>query len=139
MAPGSLPSVSFKLRRLRSRSHFVTSDLLKFREIDTRSVFMSSPSSVLIQHPQLQTIYSSPFAHNPYATPATPSIQFYQNPQTPNTPFFFLPESQQPSNMPYNPYKYPRHPLLQIYNLARVGISQNFVFLKSIILLYFCE
>ena len=66
------------------------------------------------QGPQPQMVHPSLLAHNPYAALATPPIQFYQNPQTPYTPFpypYYYYPTNTPSGQPniyYN--QYPRNP-----------------------------
>ena len=81
-----------------------------------------TPFDLPAQHPQLQTVYPSPFSHNTHTMLATPPIQFYQNTQSPYLPIpypypYYYPtntpsSSQQPSNIHYNPYQwqYPHTP-----------------------------
>ncbi|KAF8162230.1 P-loop containing nucleoside triphosphate hydrolase protein [Pholiota molesta] len=65
--------------------------------------------------------YSSPLAHNPYASLATPPMQYYQTPQTPYSAIPFPYSHYYPANISssssqqvpdrYNiPYQYPRFP-----------------------------
>jgi hypothetical protein len=88
----------------------------------TPSTPFITPAQQVYGYPRpIQAAYSSPLAHNPYASLATPPLQYYQTPQTPYLPIPFPYSHYYPANISssssqqvpdrYNiPHQYPRFP-----------------------------